>query len=382
MARTYYRQALPGAILEVSDERENQSVSQRTETDRSVEEAPLISVEDELYQRLLDVAESSQHSFGRPPQLLHLSLPNEIEFPKDPLLHLLLFEYQEFLHQPASRAKFSAADGPSEDMGLLDQAGNDPDSYSKYAHVFNQVCEIIAFEAEEYQRHIDEFCLKKEELLDAQRQVLDETVDIAAKQNGLQEATQALEGALSEKESIERQIRESEHEAEQTNFTIAELEAECGSLEAELAHLQLVIQEQTFSVKEVAHIGNQTVQIKQQDEQLGKELQAAEEQIWRERANQDGLDRDMADLCNTLNEHLDQVKLVHNFKCVASEDACFKYKDRHNRMLDFSSENIDLEESVDFVTEIKPLLDEKKIEYLERIKEMQADFKQLEDNMS
>ena len=50
-------------------------------------------------------------------------------------------------------------------------------------------------------------------------------------------------------------------------------------------------------------------------------------------------------------------------------------------MLDFSSENIDLEESVDFVTEIKPLLDEKKIEYLERIKEMQADFKQLEDNM-
>ena len=89
----------------------------------------------------------------------------------------------------------------------------------------------------------------------------------------------------------------------------------------------------------------------------------------------------MVELCNTLNEQLDQVKLVHNFKCVASEDACFKYKDRHNRMLDFSSENIDLEESVDFVTEIKPLLDEKKIEYLERIKEMQSEFKQLEDKM-
>ena len=71
--------------------------------------------------------------------------------------------------------------------------------------------------------------------------MLDETIDIAAKQSSLQEATQALEGALSEKASIERQIRECEHEADQTTFTIAELEAECGSLEAELAHLQLVI---------------------------------------------------------------------------------------------------------------------------------------------
>ena len=75
----------------------------------------------------------------------------------------------------------------------------------------------------------------------------------------------------------------------------------------------------------------------------------------------------MTDLCSTLNEHLDQVKLVHNFKCLASEDASFKYKDRMNRMLELSSANIDLEESVDFVTEIKPLLDEKKIEYVERI---------------
>ena len=83
----------------------------------------------------------------------------------------------------------------------------------------------------------------------------------------------------------------------------------------------------------------------------------------------------MAEVCNTLNEHLDQVKLVHNFKCVASEDASFKYKDRQNRMLDFSSANIDLEGSLDFVTEIKPLLDEKKLEYVEKIEQLQTAFK-------
>ena len=54
------------------------------------------------------------------------------------------------------------------------------------------------------------------------------------------------------------------------------------------------------------------------------------------------------------------MKLVHNFMCVASEDASFKYQDKHNRMLDFSNANIDLEEKLDFVSSIKPLIDEKK----------------------
>lgn len=58
---------------------------------------------------------------------------------------------------------------------------------------------------------------------------------------------------------------------------------------------------------------------------------------------------------------------MHNFMCVASEDATFKYQDKHNRMLDFSNANIDLEEKLDFVSSIKPLIDEKKQEYVERI---------------
>ena len=44
-------------------------------------------------------------------------------------------------------------------------------------------------------------------------------------------------------------------------------------------------------------------------------------------------------------------------------------------MLDLSSANIDLEGTLDFVTEIKPLIDEKKFEYVEKIEQLQTKFK-------
>lgn len=72
---------------------------------------------------------------------------------------------------------------------------------------------------------------------------------------------------------------------------------------------------------------------------------------------------------------------MHNFKCVVTEDASYMYKDKANRMLDMSSANIDLDERIDFTTCIKPLLDEKKIEYVEKIKSLQTEFNQLENSM-
>ena len=69
---------------------------------------------------------------------MHLSLPNEIEFPKDSYLNLLLFEYQEFLHQPPSLATFITPeiDGPPDGDEMMQDELPIEES-SKYAHVFN-----------------------------------------------------------------------------------------------------------------------------------------------------------------------------------------------------------------------------------------------------
>lgn len=100
VTRTYYRQALPGAIAELISEEEDAASHKshsRTETEKSI-----FATQDEvqtILQHLLKVVEESQHSFSKPPQLLRLDLPNEVGFPsEDRLLQLLLFEYQEFLH--------------------------------------------------------------------------------------------------------------------------------------------------------------------------------------------------------------------------------------------------------------------------------------------
>ena len=52
-----------------------------------------------------------------------------------------------------------------------DMGDHPTDSYSKYAHVFNQVCEIIDFEAQEILSKTDELNLKNEEIQNAQKQV-------------------------------------------------------------------------------------------------------------------------------------------------------------------------------------------------------------------
>ena len=83
-----------------------------------------------------------------------MKLSNEVEFPRDPLLNLLLFEYQEFLHQPGSMTQFvsqaTEENGPYSDIHLPFADMEDPAEVSKYAHVFNQICEIIKLEEQEY----------------------------------------------------------------------------------------------------------------------------------------------------------------------------------------------------------------------------------------
>ena len=83
-----------------------------------------------LFRRILETAERSQHSFETPHQV-NYKLPNGIEFPSNPLLNLILFEYQEFIHQPPSLEFFSI------------KTEEDDEFENKYARVFNCICELV-----------------------------------------------------------------------------------------------------------------------------------------------------------------------------------------------------------------------------------------------
>ena len=115
--------------------------------------------------------------------------------------------------------------------------------------------------------------------------------------------------------------------------------------------------------------------MRQTDDQVQREAQLAEEAIWKERTIQDGLDRELGEICTLLNEQLSQLKLVHNFRCEVSDDASYRYADRYNRMLDMTTDNIDLDERIDFLSSIKPLLDERKYAFFDKIKLLQTEFK-------
>ena len=94
IARVYYGR--PEAILEDSAEDEGESIM---ESKQKTEEITKVQDDQEycLFKRILETAERSQHSFETPHQV-NYKLPNGIEFPTNPLLNLILFEYQEFLH--------------------------------------------------------------------------------------------------------------------------------------------------------------------------------------------------------------------------------------------------------------------------------------------
>ena len=83
-----------------------------------------------LFKRILETAERSQHSFETPHQV-NYKLPNGIEFPTNPLLNLILFEYQEFMHQPPTLEFFDI------------KTSEDDQFESKYALVFNGICELV-----------------------------------------------------------------------------------------------------------------------------------------------------------------------------------------------------------------------------------------------
>lgn len=86
------------------------------------------------------------------------------------MLNLLLFEYQEFLHQPPSMTQFETAkvdEGPDEKV-------------SKYAHVFNQVCELISLEVDEFNNKTAEIYRQVQEVRANQDIIQSQTVNIEA----------------------------------------------------------------------------------------------------------------------------------------------------------------------------------------------------------
>ena len=67
--------------------------------------------------------------------------------------------------------------------------------------------------------------------------MLSETVDLTVSQSELSEASQGLESAQAEIEALKRSLKECGDQREQISFDIAEMEANQGGLEADLANL-------------------------------------------------------------------------------------------------------------------------------------------------
>ena len=109
----------------------------------------------------------------------------------------------------------------------------------------------------------------------------------------MNESTKDLEDTIAEKDQTQLNIRDGFNEEEQINFAIAEMEVNYGDLEAQLLQLQQEIEEQPLSVEEVQHVANQTIQLKVQEDQLMRDLKQIEEQTWKEKTNQESMDREL-----------------------------------------------------------------------------------------
>ena len=96
------------------------------------------------------------------------------------------------------------------------------------------------------------------------------------------------------------------------------------------------------------------------------------------------LEKQLSLTCQTINELLDESRLVNNFECCAAvNDGTYKYKDRHNRMLDMSMGSaVDLDEPVDFDSQISPLVEEKKQAYFDQFQEQQSHMNELRDQIT
>lgn len=77
-----------------------------------------------------------------------------------------------------------------------------------------------------------------------------------------------------------------------------------------------------------------------------------------------------------------EAELPHNFMCDAEKDGCYMYRDRVDNRLDLTTDLIDLEEQVVFSETIHGLLNVRKLEYLDEIKQMQSEFNHLEQAMT
>ena len=117
------------------------------------------------------------------------------------------------------------------------------------------------------------------------------------------------------------------------------------------------------------------------EEQVVQEIKRVEELMWKDRSQIDTEQRELSDVCTNMNDAFSKIKLVHNYTCHADRDATYTHADNMNRMLNISVDNIDVDQSLDFVTSIKPLFDDKKLEYLDKIAALQAEFKSLEQSM-
>ena len=107
--------------------------------------------------------------------MAEVTLPQELRFPDDPLLNLLLFEYQEFLHQPLSLSKFDSL--KQEDAEEADDEMRGGGDESKYAAVFNQVCSSVKEEITTLQAETDTIYNEIEQLTAEQERIIADTPD-------------------------------------------------------------------------------------------------------------------------------------------------------------------------------------------------------------
>ena len=170
--------------------------------------------------------------------------------------------------------------GPTDDPNAgiaaqsLSQQQRDAD-VSKYAHVFNQVCEIIANEGTELQNQLDELDLTLQETLNLQRQIVAETMSIEQSQEAVTEIQAKLDGQHQEKARVQDEIRTTQQQQETDSFAIAELQAQLAGLENEFNQIASEVEQQPLTVDEITHIQHQTNMFKAQDDTLQKELKQA-----------------------------------------------------------------------------------------------------------
>ena len=237
---------------------------------------------------------------------------------------------------------------------------------SKYAAVFNQVCSSVKEEITTLQAETDTIYNEIEQLTAEQERIIADTPDREQYQREQTEAQEELQTVQNDIQQARDQIGGIEREAEGLLFNIDELDIQLGQLNQELQEVEVTVNEQPLTIAEMQFMQEQQRQELEAKENAEKEAQHVEDQIWKAMTEQKDLEKQLAEVCAELNEYLDHANLVHNFRCDAEEGAYY-LKDKRNRMMDTSMNDMDIHERLDFDTEIKPLIEEKQQSRLSKV---------------